>query len=477
MMREKIIYGIVLFFLTILGSPVSSQVFYRADRIDVNSPFNEMAPSIYKNGIIFSSDRKNDIVMVTVDQTGNFLFDLYFAEKKSPKSFSSPKLFANELTNRFNQSSASVSSDGKAIYYTSTIITGGDNVDQNSVDTLKNGIFISTMGNKEWMPPDAFPYNSEEYNVGYPCISSDGKRLYFASENPAGFGAYDLYYSDFSNGKWQEPVNLGPKINSAQSEVFPFLFGNNRLYFSSRGHDGEGGMDIFYSDLIGGEWTTPVNMPKPFNSRYDDFALVANAAMDTGYFASNRKGDDDIYMYVSTFPAFTECPAQVKEDFCYEFYESGTMSLDTTSLRYEWDLGDGLKVRDIRATHCYKEPGYYLVQLNVIDTLTNEVSFSQASYDLMIEQIEQPFMTAPDTAYVNENVAFDAGKSHIKQFTVQNYFWDFGDGDAENQLKPKHRYTKEGDFIVRLGLTGADKNNPKEEKKACASKHIIVINR
>jgi hypothetical protein len=469
-------YIAILFSINIL-SGLKAQVFYKADRISVNSSFSDMAPVIYRNGIIFSSNRKSDVVLVTVDQSGNYMFNLYYSENKVSKSFTSPSLFAGELTTRYNQSSATISRDGKTLYYTATRNAAGAVGDVVLGDTLKNGIFISTWGNKQWMPPKEFPYNSDDFNVGYPNISDDGKRLYFASEDPSGYGSFDLYYSDFSDGKWSEPVNLGPTINTSESEVFPFIFNNARLYFASRGHNGEGGMDIFYSDFIHGEWTTPVDMPRPFNSKYDDFAFVSNAQTDTGYFTSNRRGVDDIYMFVSTFPAFTVCPAQVKEDFCYEFYESGTMLLDTTTLRYEWDLGDGTKIRDIRADHCYKDPGYYIIQLNVIDTLTGEVSFNKASYDLRIERLEQPFMTVPDTATVNTNITFDPSQSNIKQFKIENYYWDFGDGSVDNQLKPRHRYTKEGDYIVRLGLTGVDKNNPKEEKKACASKHIIIIGR
>jgi hypothetical protein len=474
-MQLRTIEHTALILLLSLCSHLKSQVFYRADRISVNSSFNEIAPVLYDNGIVFSSDRKSEIVAVTFDQSGNFLYKLYFAEKKDSKNFSSPRLFATEIKSRIHQSQASFSSDGKVMYYAATLDAGGIVTDSMLDNLPKNGIFISSLGNEKWLPPAEFPFNSEEYNVGYPCISDDGTRLYFASENPSGFGGYDLYYSDFISGQWKEPVNLGSKINTSQNEVFPFLFMGNRLFFSSRGHAGEGGVDIFYSDLISGEWSSPVNMPKPFNSRYDDFALVANESMDTGYFASNRKGDDDIYMFVSTFPAFSECPPQVKEEFCYEFYESGTLSLDTTSLRYEWDLGDGSKIRGVRAVHCYTDPGFYMVQLNVIDTLTGEVSFNQASYDLLIEPLEQPYMTAPDTAYVNETVSFDPAASNIKEFTIENYYWDFGDGNFDNEQLSRHRFTEEGDFIIRLGLTGAAVNNPEEQKKACASRHIIIL--
>jgi len=448
--------------------------------MSVNSSVNnEMAPAIYKNGVVFSSDRKNDIVVTTVDQEGNFTYNLYFTEKKGHRNWSSANLFSKELSSRYNESSVCFSPDGNTVYYTATLNAGGAMGDQRG-DTLKNGIFIATWQGEKWSLPEAFPYNSEAYDVGYPSITADGNRLYFSARNPRGYGKFDIYYSDKVNGNWTEPVNLGPIINTPESEVFPSIYKENRLYFASAGHGGNGGLDIFYSDFSNDEWSSPVVLPRPFNSRSDDFALVANAEMDTGYFTSNRRGTDDIYSFISAFPAFASCPEQVDETFCYEFYEAGTMDLDTTTLRYEWDLGDGTRIRDVRVTHCYADPGYYLVQLNVIDTLTGDVYFSQASYDLNVEPLEQPYMLAPDTVQVNENVEFDASQSVIRSFEIQNYYWDFGDGGVENEVTTRHRYNKEGTYTVRLGITGdADTGEDiaDEGQKACASRQIIVVRR
>ncbi len=466
--------AILLFTLNLFC--VDAQVFYRADRLPFNSSANnEMAPMIYKNGLVFSSNRKNDIILVTVDQEGNYMYNLYFVDKKGHKNWGSVNLFAKEIASRYNESSACFSRNGNTIYYTATINSSGKVGDEFLGDTLKNGIFITKWINEHWSVPEAFPYNSEMYDVAFPFISDDNQRLYFSARNPEGFGKYDLYYSNIKNGVWSEPVNLGPVINTSESEVFPFLYMEKRLYFSSGGHGSEGGLDIFYSDLVNNKWTSPVKLPNPFNSRSDDFGFVANAEIDTGYFTSNRKGSDDIYTFVSTFPAFSACPEQIEESFCYEFYEAGTMVLDTTTLRYEWDLGDGTKIRDVRASHCYAKPGYYLVQLNVIDTLTGDIYFSEASYDLLIEPVEQPYIIAPDTAYVNQNVNFDASQSSIRSFTIGNYYWDFGDGTIENEMKVRHRFTKAGRYTIRLGLTGTRTESEDILQKACSNRSIIIL--
>ena len=473
MLRFVTIWIFIFSFLS-----VNSQVFYRADRLPVNSSQdNDMAPVFYKDGLVFSSNRKNDVVLVTTDQEGRYMYNLYFVKKKGGKNWGPVQLFAREIASRYNESSACFSNDGNTLYYMATINAGGKMGDEATGDTLKNGIFIASWNNDQWTDHEAFPYNSEEYDIGYPFISDDNQRLYFASRNPQGYGKFDLYYSDNRNGEWLPPVNLGPVINTSESEVFPFLYMGNRLYFASAGQGGQGGLEILYSDLVGNEWSKPVLMPRPFNSRYDDFGFVANAAIDTGYFASNRRGTDDIYLFVSTFPAFSECPQQVEESFCYEFYEAGTMALDTTTLRYEWDLGDGTKIRDVRASHCFAEPGFYLVRLNVIDTLTGDVYYSEASYDLTIEPVEQPYTIAPDTAFINEDIDFDASQSTIKSFTVKNYYWDFGDGTIENEIKVRHRYTRDGTYIVRLGLTGSGDESQDDEQKACSNRTITILRR
>lgn len=436
-----------------------------------------MAPMIYENGILFSSNRKQEVIVVTVDQEGQFLYNLYYSGQKGEKNWSRPEIFARELVSRYHQSSASVSSDGKTVYYTSTINNASGKIgDESGGDTL-NGIMVSNKSNGNWLPAKKFQYNSDEYNVSFPCISNDGNRLYFSAQNPDGYGGYDIYYSDKVGNRWTDPVNMGNKINTPGNEIFPFIFNDSRLYFSSDGHEGIGNIDIFYSDLLGGSWTEVVNMPLPFNSRADDFAFCTTTEMDTGYFTSNRRGTDDVYQFVSTFPSFAECPEQVEETYCYEFYESGLINLDTTSMKYEWDLGDGQFVRETRVIHCYDAPGYYMVQLNVVDTLTGEVSRSEAVYDLYIEKLEQPYMIIPDTASVNENIPFDASESHIEQFTIENHYWDFGDGSMLDEAGARHRYEKPGTYIVRLGLTGPNKNDPEKLDKACANKKIIIIDR
>lgn len=154
-------------------------------------------------------------------------------------------------------------------------------------------LYFSHKEDGEWRELTPFPYNNPHYNVGHACFSEDGNRIYFASDAPGGFGEADLYYSDLVNGSWSTPVNLGATINTDQDELFPFLLGN-MLYFSSKGHFGIGGLDIFQVDLKSGAKVN--NMGFPMNTSYDDFGIIALPGNKSGFFSSNR-GDfiDRIY--------------------------------------------------------------------------------------------------------------------------------------------------------------------------------------
>jgi len=144
-------------------------------------------------------------------------------------------------------------------------------------------------------------------DVQHPAISSDGKTLYFVAEiDSLGFGGYDIYYCTYDRREknWGAPKNLGEKINTSGDEKFPYLSKSGALFFSSNGHPGMGGLDIFRSELTTDGFSFPVNMRYPINTPYDDFGVLFEDETEVqGYLSSNRKdkkkwkarGGDDIY--------------------------------------------------------------------------------------------------------------------------------------------------------------------------------------
>jgi outer membrane protein OmpA-like peptidoglycan-associated protein len=153
-----------------------------------------------------------------------------------------------------------------------------------------------------WGAPQIFYLNNAQYNIGYPSISDDGQTLFFGADMPGGYGGYDLYKmtKDPEDGKWSEPENLGPQINTSLNDSYPFIAGNI-LYFSSFGHPGFGGFDLFYAEVNDdGSFSKPVNMGSPINSSADDFGFIINKEYTSGFFTSDRPGgvgNDDLYSF------------------------------------------------------------------------------------------------------------------------------------------------------------------------------------
>lgn len=143
-------------------------------------------------------------------------------------------------------------------------------------------------------------------DVQHPAISLDGKTLYFVAEMEGGFGGYDIYSCVYDRRKksWGEPKNLGEKINTFKDEKFPHISKSGALFFSSNGHPGMGGLDVFKSELTTDGFSFPVNMRYPINTPYDDFGVLFEDETEVkGYLSSNRKdkkwkpkGGDDIYL-------------------------------------------------------------------------------------------------------------------------------------------------------------------------------------
>ncbi|SHL24316.1 WD40-like Beta Propeller Repeat [Chitinophaga jiangningensis] len=153
--------------------------------------------------------------------------------------------------------------------------------------------------NGNWSEPKPFQYNKpDQYSLGHAALSNDESVLYFASDMPGGAGGTDIWYCErLSGGSWGTPVNCGPAINTADDEEFPTVAPDGTLYFSSKGHTGMGGFDMFSSGGSKAQWSTPQNLRYPFNSSADDFYYM-NYGDSGGYFASNRTGgfgSDDIY--------------------------------------------------------------------------------------------------------------------------------------------------------------------------------------
>lgn len=476
-MKQAKIHIIPLLLLLIIGSiSVEGQDTYQVESLSFNSKISDdFAPMFFGDGIIFCSNRKSKVLTNYSSENNEPLLDFYFVQRKDSADWGKAKTWSEELLSVFNEGPACFSKDGKTIYFTRNL-TADKRSRRNITGDNNYGIFMATQSGSAWENITPFEHNSPDYKVGHPSISEDGKQLFFASDMPGGSGGSDLYVSTFENGTWSTPVNLGGAVNSSGSEIYPFYHRSGRLYFSSDRSGSAGGLDIYFTQEINGSWVTPTRLPPPFNSGSDDFSFIADDLIEFGFFSSNRNRNDDIFSFRTMVPKYAGCDTLQENNFCYVFYETGAYNLDTVPFSYEWDMGDGTKIRSVEADYCFKAPGSYLVQLNVVDKLSGEVQFNQASYMIDIFNIEQAYITSTDTSIAGENVTFDGLNTNLPGFTVGEYLWNFDDGNIATGAEVSNRFTSPGIYQVQLVVKSIP-DNQGNVQEACISKQVVILDR
>lgn len=270
--------------------------------IPINSPEADLGVTVMNDLLLFSSARGEGVGgKNTYKWDDQPYLNLYTALLKG-QTATEPMVMRKDLNSRYHDGTASFDSVMHRLYFTRDNVFYGA-LKKAKDGELKLGIYYSDIvpgeyNQQEWSGLVPFEQNDPENNSGHPCVSPDGKRLYFASDRPGGLGGTDIWYCDNLGKQWGVPVNLGPKVNTAQNEMFPFLSTDSVLYFTSNGHPGLGGYDIFYCRLTPSGPSAVLNMGYPLNTRYDDRNLILLRDDSTGFFVSDRpggQGSDDIY--------------------------------------------------------------------------------------------------------------------------------------------------------------------------------------
>ena len=472
--------GYILLLVFILPVKIlhgQSDEMIKVEKLPFNSrQFSDIAAVIVPDGIIFCSDRRVSGVVNNKTFDGDRVYSLFHSERVDTVKWGNPKIYSRDLQSLFTQGPFCFSPDRRQIYYTSDIERGSNAFNSNFDN--RSGIFIADKTPGGWSGPRPFEYNDSLWNVGHPFISSDGRFLFFSSDIPVGYGGADLYLCRWENNTWSEPENLGDKINSPYSELYPYFSPGGVLYFASDRNGGYGGLDLYRARLNNDSWSEPILLPQPINSIADDFSLFEEQDGKNGFFASNRDRTDDIYRYTSLLIRESECNEMVYDNFCWEFIEENSMKFDSLTFTYEWDFDDGttLKSENAKAEHCFEKPGTYLVKLNVIDMITGEVQYNETSYLLEVKRTEQAFISAPDTCYVGETVSMDASETYLPGWDIAEYYWNFDDETGGRGLNIDKSYSGDGIFNVQLIVSSYpdDEGNIKE---TCVSKNIVVMGR
>lgn len=344
---------------------------YQIEYLGLNTSSADFSPAYYKDGLVFVSGRGASSPIKRIFNWDNSSFlDLFFIENLSAlqgqsstsaigssassggltPTASTPKVgddyytpatsndaniitshgsdyiagsteyieYASIPAKKFSRTLNSKYHEGPCAFYHTEdkiIFTRNNKTVSNFLGTKNKGVsrlklYTAVKKGKEWKEIQALPFNSDDYSCGHPSLTVDDQLLYFVSDMPGGYGGTDIYLARFTNGEWSKPINLGGAVNSQGNEMFPYVDDRGNLYFSTDGHPGLGGLDLFFISMntaTGLPVGKARNLGAPLNSTKDDFGILTDSERKTGYFSSNRKrgnSDDDIYRFERFGPLY-----------------------------------------------------------------------------------------------------------------------------------------------------------------------------
>ncbi len=439
-------------------------------RLGINTTQSDFCPVFADNKLFFASGRAHLYGPIFSEaDTARGLEDVFYADKFDSINFKHPKYFSEKANN--NDGPFCFNKSGDVMYISGT--------DEDRVNKNKEllSIFIVKKIHGKWGYRTPLPFCIGTNAYCHPTLMADGKTLIFASDMPDGLGGMDLYKSTFEKGNWSTPQNLGLTINSSSNEVFPFISAGNNLYFSSNKLNIFGVLHFYKINLTKPTSSEPELLPPPFFSTKNDFGIWVDSSETSGYFSSNRVNahDDEIYYFTQKYPDFENCQTQKKPIFCYTFFEESTLRTeDTLGMAYEWDLGDGTKIRGLKAKHCFKSIGNYSIRLNIIDKSSGALFYNESNYDFYIEEDpKQIFIDCPDTIATGKAVTINCRRSIIPGHTIKETYWYFGDEKYAAENSVQHIYKKDGEYTLQLGILAKNDSSGKI-KKFCLQKNLLV---
>lgn len=271
------------------GYQVSEMQFFNSRQSDFSPAFANIDYSV----VYFTTSRKEIPSKETHGATGEKFSDIFESKQDRRGAWSTPVSIGDHINSVFDEGTPSMTGDYNTMYFTSC----------KAVKRKSNGcqIYVAKRSGEKWGRPELVALAADSIVVAHPAISPDELTLYFVSDMAGGYGGKDIWMVKRSgiNESWGEPANLGAEINSRGDEFFPYVHHDGTLYFSSDGHVGMGGLDIFKAAKNpAGKWTVE-NMRYPVNSPADDFGIVFEKEIERGYFSSNRtrKSSDNIFSF------------------------------------------------------------------------------------------------------------------------------------------------------------------------------------
>lgn len=445
---------------------------FHIEKLPFNTENADFSPCLINDNLFFISTRKKDVGKLHYSDHQDIpLSDIYIWEQgKKP-----PKPIPGNLNTFWFEGPLTEAEDSNSILFTRSYSSHkADSIESN---TEKLHIYRAFKKGKQWAVDENLKFQDPLYSFAHPSFSHDKKWLFFSSDIPGGYGGMDIYRIDLSDPA-AKPVNLGRKINTPGNEVFPFAGREGLLYFASDGHAGLGGMDIYSSPYhLNGQFDRPVNPGYPLNSSADDFGIFLKNGSQEGWFSSNRGNhplDDDIYTF-GPGQSQLECIEQEPTQLCYDFFERNAAELDPKDgLVYEWDMGDGTRLRGTNIRHCFPSAGSYEVQLNVIDSISGFVFYNQAKYKLNIQapmgaHFSLPRHWVPEMKHQIRNDGLIPENSIAVDWT-----WSLDEVLLSNKEEFKFETPGIGEHSMRLSVEYLD-TTQNTRSKYCATQSFTVI--
>lgn len=458
---------------SILGSWKDYKPEYEVKLVNnINTSESDFGPAIYDGELVFASDfSETQGEGKSYGWTGRGYLNIMRARPLTAGDFwgsnGASSEFAGEFNQEYHDGPAAFSIDGNSIYFTRSFFGKAKREGIFKTNQLK--IYYSTQSNGVWGEVKPFEHNSVEYSVGHPALSPDGQTLYFVSDMPGGSGGTDIWMCKRDGDNWSKPSNMGSTINTSLNEMFPSINEDNVLYFASEGHAGYGALDIFKTSENNGTWSTPINLQKPINSSYDDFAFAFAPGLKNGFFSSNRpggKGSDDIYAF-REFVLPTFISGFVKD-------ASTLLPIAGASVFLLNPSTGSVKILITDATGMYKtqveNPEKYTVKAMMVNFIADCTPFN------LTKLIPGEVSVAPRDLLLSRLVI-------NKTFRIDNIYYDFDKfkirNDAKAELDKLVQILNENPIEVELGshtdCRGSFEYNDKlSQKRADAAVKYII---
>ncbi len=415
--------------------------------LDLNTKESEFSPFKIDNRLFYTSSRERRLGVINLDEnTERQMLDLYYGELKDSVTVVNRKPLLNSVNNSLHQGTCFFDKKTSKLYY-------AGNTPSTKKDKFKLAIFSTEFKDNRFLKPKLELLLPDTFMASHPMINDN--KLYFSSNLKGGHGKADIYTAELVDGKWTNIKNLD-EINSPYDDYFPFAINGQEIYFSSNRPGGIGKMDIYKYTFADGKARIS-NLGKPINSKSDDFGLFMEPKQESGYFSTNRVGNqDDIYHFRKTWPSFNDCVAAIKESYCYDLTDEKSLETDTLKgYFYEWDFGDGTKQKGISVTHCYLQPGNYIINLNIIDVSTKAVFLNQTALDLYVDSIVQLRINALDTMLVNRKFTVNTAGTYLPGKKITGYYFEV-DGKRIRNESFEHSFASLGKHSIKLGIEYLD---------------------